>query len=41
MEERPDGRRTISVAHEKRDGPADVARWKAFRGDWLDALDEG
>lgn len=39
-EERPDGRATISVAHEKLEEPADVERWKRFWTDWLEALDE-
>lgn len=36
----PDGRVRISVAHEKLPTPDDVAYWKAWWGDWLDAIDE-
>lgn len=37
---RGDGRATISVAHAKLSSPDDVAVWKDFWGDWLQALDE-
>lgn len=35
-----DGRTTISIAHAKLTEPDDVAHWKAFWGEWLEALDE-
>lgn len=41
LQPRPDGRVTVSVAHEKLPSPGDVAEWKAWWGDWLDALDDG
>lgn len=41
IDERPDGRATVSVAHERLPEPGDVDHWKAFWGDWLEALDEG
>jgi hypothetical protein len=40
IEEKPGGRATVSVAHEKLSDPADVERSKAFWTDWLVALDE-
>lgn len=40
IEEKPDGRSTVSIAHEKLTDPADVARWKPFWTEWLEALDE-
>ncbi|HEX2027193.1 MAG TPA: hypothetical protein VHF25_04260 [Nitriliruptorales bacterium] len=36
-----DGRATIAVQHAKLSSSEEVAHWKAFWGDWLDALDEG
>ena len=41
LQPRPDGRVTVSVAHEKLPSPDDVVEWKAWWGDWLDALDDG
>lgn len=38
---RADGRVTVTVAHEKLPSVDDVAEWKAWWGDWLDALDDG
>ena len=40
MDEKPGGRTTVSVAHEKLSAPADVEQWKPFWTDWLEALDE-
>lgn len=37
---RDDGRATVSVAHTKLGSPDEVEHWKAFWGDWLEALDE-
>lgn len=37
---RPDGRVTVSVAHERLPSIDDLAEWKAWWGDWLEALDE-
>lgn len=39
IDEKPDGRATVGVSHEKLTEPADVAQWKPFWADWLDALD--
>lgn len=36
---RPDGRTTVTVAHERLPEYADVEEWKFFWSDWLDALD--
>jgi hypothetical protein len=35
-----DGRVTVTVAHAKLTSPEDVAQWKQFWGDWLQALGE-
>jgi hypothetical protein len=35
-----DGRTTISVAHEKLPAAEDVEVWKAYWGDWLEAVDD-
>lgn len=40
MDPRDDGRVTVSVAHAKLGAPEDVVRWKAFWGEWLEALDD-
>ena len=40
IDERPGGRATVHVAHEKLGEPADVGRWKLFWTDWLDALND-
>ena len=39
IDEKPDGRVTVGVSHEKLSEPADIAQWKPFWTDWLDALD--
>jgi len=39
IDEKPGGRATVGVAHEKLTDPADVAQWKPFWADWLAALD--
>ncbi len=41
LQARPDGRTRVSVAHERLPEPGDVEHWKAFWGEWLEALDEG
>jgi hypothetical protein len=40
LDPKPGGRVTVSVSHEKLTSPDEVAEWKAWWGDWLDALDE-
>jgi hypothetical protein len=35
-----DGRVTVTVSHAKLTSPEDVAQWKQFWGDWLEALGE-
>ncbi|MGC0142600.1 DUF4287 domain-containing protein [Pseudactinotalea sp. Z1732] len=37
---RPDGQVRVSVTHSNLPGPAAVAHWKAFWGEWLQALHE-
>lgn len=37
---RPNGRVKVTIAHERLPKAADVERWKAYWGEWLDALDE-
>ena len=39
VEPRPDGRVTISVAHERLPDAGDVERWKAYWDEWLTAVD--
>ena len=39
IEAKPDGRATVGVSHEKLTEPADVAQWKPFWTEWLEALD--
>ncbi len=41
IEEKSDGRATVGVSHEKLTEPADVAQWKPFWAEWLEALDAG
>jgi hypothetical protein len=41
IEPRADGRVTVHVSHEKLASPEAVQRWKAFWGEWLDALATG
>lgn len=40
IEERADGRATVSVAHEKLGEAADVDQWKPFWTEWLEALED-
>lgn len=35
------GRATLTIAHAKLSSPQEVAYWKAYWADWLEALDEG
>lgn len=41
IDEKPDGRARVVVAHEKLPDAADVAQWKPFWTEWLEALDAG
>lgn len=41
LQPKADGRTRVSVAHERLPEAGDVGHWKAFWGDWLEALDEG
>ena len=41
MTPRDDGRVTVHVEHARLAGPDQVESWKAFWGEWLDAIDEG
>jgi hypothetical protein len=40
LESKPNGRTRVSVAHEKLPSFDDVAEWKFFWTDWIEALDE-
>ncbi|MFP3915867.1 MAG: hypothetical protein ACLFWM_13390 [Actinomycetota bacterium] len=39
VDELPDGRARVSIAHEKLPAAAEVDVWKAYWSEWLDALD--
>jgi hypothetical protein len=41
IEEKANGRATVTVSHEKLTEPADVDQWKPFWTEWLEALDDG
>jgi hypothetical protein len=40
IDPRDDGRVTVTVAHTRLPDPDDVGRWKAWWGDWLEAIDD-
>lgn len=40
LDPRPDGKVRVTVTHSNLTGPAAVERWKAFWGQWLQALPE-
>lgn len=40
IDEKGDGRSRVAIAHEKLPVAEDVARWKAYWAEWLDAIDD-
>jgi hypothetical protein len=40
IEEKPEGRATVTIAHEKLPSPEEVESWKAYWSGWLDTIDE-